>query len=312
MNTLTLIDPELELALKGLQTRIGNTPLVGVKRVYQNPKVQILAKLEWQQLGASVKARPAFNIIKQAILNGELDRSRRLLDASSGNTAIAYAHIGAALGIPVTIILPENASAARKLILKNLGVELIFSSPFGGTDEAQELAKELYQKNPDLYFYADQYGNPNNWKAHFEYTAKEIWEQTQGQVTHLVAGLGTTGTFTGTTRGLKAFNPNIKAIALQPESALHGLEGWKDLETAKVPAIYDDQLADQVLQVDTFEAYKQVRQAAKLEGFLISPSAGANLAGAIALADQIEEGVIVTFFADSADKYAEVMNQIFA
>ncbi|MCP4440395.1 MAG: cysteine synthase family protein [Aureispira sp.] len=294
-----------------LEKQIGNTPLIPIRNVFWKKDVQLLVKLEWQQLGASVKTRPAFNIIKSAIGRGLLHQGIRLLDATSGNTGIAYAHISAVLGIPLTIVLPENASKERKRILKALGVELIYTSKFGGTDEAQEKAQDLATKYPDLYYYADQYSNPANWQAHQLTTAPEIWEQTQQKITHFVAGLGTTGTFVGTSKGLKAFNPNIQSIALQPGTALHGLEGWKHLETAKVPAIYDTTLADQHLEISTLEAYNYVKQIAKKEGLLVSPSAAANLAGAIKVAKQLDKGTVVTLFPDDASKYGEVLQQLF-
>lgn len=294
-----------------LEEQIGNTPLIPIRTVFQKKGVQILVKLEWQQLGASVKARPAFNIIKSAILSQQLYKGRRLLDATSGNTGIAYAHIAAALGISLTIVLPENASQERKYILKALGAELIYTSKFGGTDEAQEKAKELANTYPDLYFYADQYSNPANWQAHQLTTAPEIWAQSKQQITHFVAGLGTTGTLVGTSKGLKALNPSIQSIALHPETALHGLEGWKHLETAKVPLIYAPQLIDQHLEISTLEAYEYLKQIAAKEGLLVSPSAAANLAGAIKVANQLNEGTVVTVFPDDASKYGEVLQHLF-
>jgi S-sulfo-L-cysteine synthase (O-acetyl-L-serine-dependent) len=273
--------------------------------------VEIYAKQEWYQIGGSVKARAAYNIISEAIYSGELYHGRHLLDASSGNTAIAYAAIGAALDIPVTICLPENASEERKTTLRAFGVNLIYTSKFGGTDEAQDRARELYNINSDKYFYADQYSNENNWKAHYKTTALEIFNQTNGRVTHFVAGLGTTGTFTGASRRLKELNPHIKAISLQPDAALHGLEGWKHLETAVVPSIFDASLADDNLLIDTYDAYEMIKKAANQEGLLLSPSSAANLVGALTLADQIEEGVIVTVLPDNGEKYWEVLNLIF-
>ncbi|WP_299465108.1 PLP-dependent cysteine synthase family protein [uncultured Microscilla sp.] len=310
MQTLT-IDPILEKRLHQVAQLIGNTPLVALDRVYKNPKVQIFAKLEWQQLGGSVKARPAFNIIKQAILNGQLDQNRVLLDASSGNTGIAYGAVGAALGIKVALCLPENASKERKMILRAHGVDIIYTPATELTDGAQIKAKELHAQNPDLYFYADQYANENNWRAHYNHTAPEIVEQTQGKITHFVAGLGTSGTFMGTSRRLKEYNPAIEIVSLQPDSPMHGLEGWKHMETAIVPQFYDADLADKNQEVSTFEAYELIKEVAQKEGLLISPSAAANLAGAIALANTLEEGTIVTMFPDSADKYSEVLKQVF-
>ena len=302
---------DLESRLKKVSTLVGNTPLYRISNVFRKPGVEIYAKLEWQQIGGSVKSRPAFNIIKNAILEGKLTSQKHLLDATSGNTGIAYASIGAALGIPITLCLPENASKERKQILKALGVNIIYTSRFEGTDGAQLKAKEIVKENPDQYFYADQYANDNNWKAHYETTGVEIWDQTKGQITHFVAGLGTTGTFTGTTRRLKEYNEKIETIALQPDNPMHGLEGWKHLETAIVPKIYDENLPDRFLDIDTLKAYEMVKKVAQKEGLLISPSAAANLLGAIKLGKEIDQGIIVTTFADNAEKYAEVMQHIF-
>ncbi len=301
----------LRQRIKDIESQIGNTPLIPIRRAFRKRNVQIYAKLEWQQLGNSVKARPAFNIFKQAILEGKIREDKHLLDATSGNTGIAYASIGAALGVPVTLCLPENASKERKLILQSLGTNIIYTSRFEGSDGAQIKAKELYKANPEKYFYADQYANDNNWKAHYHTTAEEIYHQTKGQITHFAAGLGTTGTFTGTSRKLQLLSPNIQLISLQPELAMHGLEGWKHLETAIVPKIYDSSIAHENLTVDTAEAYEWIKRFAQKEGILLSPSAAANLAGAVKVAEQIDEGVIVTIFPDSADKYSEVLKHIF-
>jgi len=290
---------------------VGNTPLFPLENIYPNKRVKIFAKLEWLQLAGSVKSRPAYNIVKTAIENGDLHHEKTLLDASSGNTAIAYAAIGASLGIKVAICLPENASEERKKILQAYGVEIIYTSKFGSTDEAQEIARSKHQEFPDLYFYADQYNNEANWKAHYLTTGKEIIDQTDGQITHFVAGLGTTGTFTGTGRRLKAYNKDINLTGLQPDAAMHGLEGWKHLETAILPGIYDEKMIEQRLDIDTMDAYDMVKLAASKEGLLISPSSGANLAGALRVADQLDEGVVVTIFPDNAEKYSEVMNNLF-
>ncbi len=290
---------------------VGKTPLYEIRNVFRKPGVRIFAKLEWQQLGGSVKSRPAFNIIKNALRDGQLGPGRHLLDATSGNTGIAYAAICAALKIPLTLCLPENASIERKKILQALGVNIVFTSRFDGTDGAQLEAKRLFREQPDRFFYADQYANQHNWRAHYETTAPEIWQQTGGKITHFVAGLGTTGTFTGTGRGLRKFNADIELVALQPDNPMHGLEGWKHLETAIVPKIYDGRLADRSLEIGTLESYDMVRALAQEEGLLVSPSAAANLLGAIKVAEEIGEGLVVTTFADNADKYAEVMGHIF-
>ncbi|MDW7695097.1 pyridoxal-phosphate dependent enzyme [Flammeovirgaceae bacterium SG7u.111] len=290
---------------------IGNTPLLPITKVFNKPGVQLFAKLEWQQIGESVKARPAYNIIKDAVNNGLLTPGKELLDATSGNTGIAYASIGASLGIPVTLCLPENASEERKTILKAYGAKIIYTSPYEGTDGSQTYAKQLFTQEPDKYFYADQYANNSNWQAHYHTTGPEIFRQTNGQITHFVTGLGTTGTFTGTGRRLKELNPDITLISFQPDSPMHGMEGWKHLETAIVPKIYDKDLADDNLGIDTMDAYDLIKATAREEGILLSPSAAANLAGAIKVANSIENGVVVTMFPDNAAKYSEVINSIF-
>lgn len=290
--------------------RIGSTPIHRINSLSPKPGVDILAKLEWEQFGGSVKARAAYRIIRYALTTGRLQPGQRLLDASSGNTGIAYASICAAMDIPMTLCLPENASRERILILKALGVELILTSQLEGTDGAQRVAAEMAIQHPGRYYYADQYNNPRNWQAHFYTTSKEIVEQTSGRVTHFVAGLGTTGSFTGTSRGLKCHLPSIQLIALQPEWPMHGLEGWKHLETAKVPGIYDQSLADRQLAVDTEEACDLLRFVARKEGMLISPSAAANLLGAKKVAETISNGTIVTLLADNGEKYQEVLSQI--
>lgn len=295
--------------LKKVETQIGNTPIISILNLHRNPKVKIYAKAEWQQLSGSVKARAAFNIIKQAVLKGDLDENKILLDATSGNTGIAYATIGKALGIRVSLLLPENASRERKEILTSLGAQIIFTSPFGGTDEAQEEAAHLAQKFPEKYFYASQYTNDNNWKAHYYGTANEIISQAP-DITHFTAGLGTTGTFIGTSRRLKQYNPKIQAVSLQPDLALHGLEGWKHLQTAIVPKIYDPTVADRNIEISTESAYEVLKNIYRQSGLLLSPSSAANIKGALLIADEIEEGVIVTVLPDNADKYSEIIKKL--
>ncbi|MGI9542029.1 MAG: PLP-dependent cysteine synthase family protein [Cyclobacteriaceae bacterium] len=307
---LTHLEPILEQKLEHLRSLIGNTPLYPIQNVFNKPGVKIYAKLEWWQIGESVKSRPAFNIISNAINIGHLGRQQSLLDASSGNTAIAYASIAANLNIPVTICLPQNASQERKDLLDQLGAKIVYTSKFGGTDEAQQEAKTLYQQDPDRYFYADQYNNPHNWRAHYNGTGEEIFLQTNGTITHFVAGLGTTGTFTGTGRKLKELQADIKLISLQPDTALHSLEGWKHLETAKVPGIFDPHLADQTFEIDSVEAISLIKEVAKKEGILISPSSAANLLGAMKVAQSIDRGTIVTVFPDSAEKYGELLKTL--
>ncbi|HKK46388.1 MAG TPA: cysteine synthase family protein [Balneolaceae bacterium] len=303
---ISLLDKAIRLG-----SFIGQTPLFPIKNLNPNKRVKIYAKLEWQQFGGSVKSRPAYRIIRDAIKSGQLTEDKHLLDASSGNTGIAYAHIGAALGIPVTLCLPENASQERKQILKSLGVDLRLTPRTGGTDDAQEIAQSMYENQPGKYFYADQYSNASNWKAHYDTTGPEILDQTNYQVTHFVAGLGTTGTFTGTGKFLKRYNKDIRLIGLQPDLAMHGLEGWKHMETAHTPAIYDDSVPDEIRTINTDKAHEIIKLAAQNEGLLISPSSAANLAGALQLAGEIEEGVIVTVFPDDGNKYGEIINQLF-
>lgn len=313
MSTTTAIyyDPVLASAVRKLESEIGHTPLHPVTRLFRHDRVRIYAKKEWMQLSGSVKARAAYSIIRKAIEEGQLTRGKTLLDATSGNTGIAYAHIARRLDIPVALCLPENASRERKEILTSLGVELILTSRFEGTDGAQQVARVLAAQKPDKYFYADQYKNPNNWKAHYYGTAPEIFHALP-DITHFVAGLGTTGTFMGTGRRLRELKPSIQLISLQPDAALHGLEGWKHLETAIVPGIYDPLLADKNEEIDTAEAYALIREAYEKEGLLLSPSAAANLAGTIRIAKTLEEGVLVTVLPDNADKYSEVIQKILA
>lgn len=296
--------------IEELEYYVGNTPLFPLKSYWKGDSVKIYAKLEWQQFGGSVKARPAYWIIRDAVRKGLLNQSNELLDASSGNTAIAYAIFCAISGIKFTVCLPENASKERKQILKSLNARIIQTDPLSGTDGAQKVAAQMAKDHPEKYFYADQYSNENNWKSHYYTTGEEIWEETAGQITHFVSGLGTTGTFTGTGKRLKEFNKDISLVSLHPSTALHGLEGWKHLETAKVPAIYDSSMADQAIDVDTLTAYQTMKDVAAKEGLLISPSSAANLAGAVLLADTIDEGIIVTVFPDDSSKYGEVLKQI--
>lgn len=311
MSTTTIIpaDPTLLSAVRALEKEIGHTPLHHVTQLFHHDKVQLYAKKEWMQLSGSVKARAGYNIIRKAIEQGKLTTGKILLDATSGNTGIAYAHIAKRLNIPVALCLPENASLERKEILESLGVRLILTSRFEGTDGAQQIAKAMAAEDPEIYFYADQYKNDNNWKAHYHSTAPEIFEALPG-ITHFVAGLGTTGTFVGTGRRLRELQPSIRLISLQPDFALHGLEGWKHLETAIVPEIYDPTVADGNEEVSTEEAYQIVREARQKEGLLLSPSAAANLAGAIRIANRLEEGIVVTILPDNADKYSEIIQKI--
>jgi cysteine synthase B len=286
---------------------IGNTPLLRLERVEPiYPNVEFYAKAEWFNPGGSVKDRPALEMIREAERSGKLKPGRTILDATSGNTGIAYAMIAAALGYRVKLCLPTSASEERKKILTTLGAELVFTPGDEGSDGAILRAREIVAAEPEKYFYPDQYGNPSNWQAHYKTTAPEIWEQTGGRLTHFVAGLGTSGTFVGTTRRLKELNPAIRCISLQPEAAFHGLEGWKHMATAIVPPIYDATLADANLTVGTEQAYRLVKRAAREEGMLLSPSAAAALDGCFQVAASLkadEHAVIVTVFPDSGTKY---------
>jgi S-sulfo-L-cysteine synthase (O-acetyl-L-serine-dependent) len=299
----------LQSKLKEVAASVGNTPLVPLAKIFSKKGVRLFAKQEWKQLSGSVKGRPAFNIIRHAIENNRLNYSNALLDATSGNTGIGYAAVGAKLGIKIVLCLPENASKERKEILQSLGVEIILTSKFEGTDGAQQAARELFQKYPEKYFYADQYKNDDNWKAHYYTTAVEIYNALPG-ITHFVAGMGTTGTLVGTGRRLKEFNSSIHLTSLQPDTALHALEGWKHLETAVVPAIYDPTVADENLEISTEEAYEMLKAVARHERLHISPSSAANIAGAIKVAEKLEQGNVVTILPDNADKYSEVIKKL--
>ena len=292
---------------ESLLDRIGNTPLLRLERAgSQFPNVEFYAKAEWCNPGGSVKDRPALSMIQSGLASGALSSGKTIIDATSGNTGIAYAMIAAALGHPVKLCLPGSASPERKRILAAYGAELVITPGDLATDGAIRRVHEIVAADPEKYFYPDQYSNPANWQAHYRTTANEIWEQTAGRVTHFVAGLGTSGTFVGTTRRLKELNPAIRCVSLQPDSSFHGLEGWKHMPTAIRPAIYDDRLADENLEVSTEEAYRLVKRLARDEGLLVSPSAAAALLGCFAVAARIpknENAVIVTVFADSASKY---------
>jgi cysteine synthase B len=294
---------------------IGYTPLIRLRRVTRHlpESIEIYGKAEWFNPGGSVKDRPAWNIVRTAIERGELRGGKRLLDATSGNTGIAFAMIGAALGFGVTLCVPANVSTERKRILKAYGAEVIYTDPLEGSDGAIRKARELYARYPDRYYYADQYNNPANWQAHYETTGVEIWQQTEGRITHFVAGLGTTGTFVGVGRRLREYRRDIQLIALQPDSPFHGLEGLKHLETAIVPGIYDPTLADANLAISTEDAYAMARRLAREEGLLVGVSAAAAVVGSLRVAEAIlrdaetrgiePHAVIVTILCDSADKY---------
>src|SRR4051794_8107649 len=271
--------------------RVGNTPLLRLERIARDfPHLQLLGKAEWYNPGGSVKDRAAFSIVKEGRRSGKFLAGKTLLDSTSGNTGIAYAMIGAAQGFPVTLCMPENVSIERKRILKAYGANIIYTDPGEGSDGAIRYARELYAGDPDKYFYADQYSNDANWRAHYIGTANEIWQQTQGRVTHFVSMLGTSGTFVGTTRRLKELNPRVRCISLQPDSAFHGIEGAKHMESAIVPKIYDAELADENIEISTEASYKMVKRMAREEGLLVGISSGAAVVGCMQVASRLKKG----------------------
>ena len=287
--------------------RIGNTPLLRLDRISRElPNVQILGKAEWYNPGGSVKDRAAFNIISEGRLSGKFAAGKTLLDSTSGNTGIAYAMICAAEGFQVTLCMPENVSVERKRILFAYGANIIYTPADEGSDGAIHIAREMYAREPEKYFYADQYSSDANWQAHYHGTANEIWQQTEGRITHFVAMLGTSGTFMGTARRLKELNPKIRCTSLQPDSPFHGIEGAKHMGSAIVPKIYDASLADEDVGISTEDAYAMAIRLSHEEGLLIGISSGAAMAGSMQVARRLrkeEEAVIVTVFPDSGDKY---------
>ena len=297
---------EVELEVEpqeSLLSRIGNTPLVEIRRILPPGRVRILAKLEGFNPGGSVKDRAAYNMIRTAEEQGVLRPGRTLIDSTSGNTGIAYAMIGAARGYDVLLAMPSNASIERKKILGAYGARIRLTDPLEGSDGAIREIRRLYQESPDEYFYPDQYSNDANWRAHYETTALEIYRQTNGEVTHFVAGLGTSGTFVGSTRRLKELNPRIQAISFIPDSPFHGLEGLKHMPTALVPAIYDPDLADVNMEISTEAGQEMVLRLAREEGIFAGISAGAAMSAALDVARNLDQGVVVAIFPDSGDKY---------
>jgi cysteine synthase B len=282
---------------------IGNTPLVRLSSFETGLRnVELWAKAEWRNPGGSVKDRPAARMILEGERSGALTRDKILLDATSGNTGIAYAMIGAARGYRVRLCVPENVTPERKRILRAFGADVVFTDPMEGSDGAIIRARAMYEAEPDVYFYSDQYNNAGNWLSHYDTTAPEIIEQTDGRVTHFVAGLGTSGTFVGAGRRLREFNASIRLISVQPDSPLHGLEGLKHMETAIVPGIYDSTLADEDVGVGTEEAFELTRELAR-QGVFVGISSGANLAGALQVARRASDAVIVVVFCDGGEKY---------
>ena len=283
---------------------IGRTPLIRLRLLEKEcPGVEICAKVEGQNPGGSVKDRAAARMLAEGEKSGALRPGLTILDATSGNTGIAYAMIGAARGYKVKLCVPANASPERKLILKAFGAELLLTDPLESTDGAIREARRLKAEEPDRYFYPDQYNNDGNWMAHYDTTGPEIIEQTSGALTHFVAGLGTSGTFMGTARRLRKFNPAIKLISFQPATPFHGLEGLKHMESAIVPGIYDPALADEDLRVESEDAFEMVRRLAREEGVMAGISSGAALAATLQVARRLDKGLVVTVFPDGAEKY---------
>ena len=289
-----------------LESQIGNTPLLRLRRITRGLPVgvEVLVKAEYLNPGGSVKDRPALAMIIDGEQSGRLYPGKVILDATSGNTGIAYAMLGAARGYRVTLCLPANASPERKRILRFHGAEIIETDPLQGSDGAQIMAREIATRDPAKYFYADQYNNDANWRAHYETTGPEIWRQTEGRITHFVAGLGTCGTFTGVGRKLKELNQSVRLISMEPDSPIHGLEGLKHLPTSRMPGIFDPDLADEQIEIATEEAQAMTRRLAREEGLFVGVSAGANLVAAIALSRKLQrESVVVTILCDGGERY---------
>lgn len=282
---------------------VGNTPLIPLRNIFARAGVELYAKAEWFNPSGSVKDRPAREIILAAEARGELHPNVTLLDATSGNMGIAYAMLCASRGYRVELTIPSNANYERLAVLRALGAKLILTDPMEGTDGAQVEARAQYNADPQRYFYADQYNNTANWKAHYRTTGVEIWEQTEGGITHFVAGLGTSGTLMGTGRRLREYNRDIQLVSMQPDSPLHGLEGLKHMPTARQPGIYDPVLADQNIDVFTEDAFIMARRLAREEGLFVGVSAAAAVVAALQVAAQVDEGVIVTILPDGGLKY---------
>jgi cysteine synthase B len=306
---LTVLDYKLDQAtlmtLADLTSHVGGTPLLALRRVTLglSPRVQVLAKAEWFNPGGSVKDRPALNIIRAGLSRGELVPGKRLLDSTSGNMGISYATFGAALGIPVTLTVPENVSPERLTILQALGVEVILTDPMDGSDGAIRAARDLAAQHPEKFWYANQYDNPANWQAHYQSTGPEIFDQIGQRVTHFVAGLGTSGTLLGAGKYLREANPSVQIVQFQPDDGFHGLEGLKHMPSAMQPGIFDPSFADRTLEVETEEAYAMTRKLAREEGLFVGISAGAAAVAALRVAAELDEGLVVTVFPDSGYKY---------
>jgi cysteine synthase B len=306
---MTLLDFRIinsnTIPFDGLPSHVGNTPLLPLRKISLglSPRVKVFFKAEWFNPSGSVKDRPALNIIQNAFITGECSEGKRLLDSTSGNMGISYATFGAALGIPVTLAIPASASPERLTLLRALGAEVILTDPSEGSDGAIMVARQLAAQKPDLYWYANQYSNSANWQAHYLSTGPEILAQTNRQVTHFIAGLGTSGTLTGTGRHLREHLPNMKIISMQPDAPFHGLEGLKHMPTAIKPGIYDESLADANLEVRTEAAHEMVLRLAREEGLFVGVSSGAAAVAALQVASQLDEGVVVTVFPDAGYKY---------
>ena len=289
-----------------LESQIGNTPLLRLRHLTRDlpPGVELYVKAEHLNPGGSVKDRPALSMILEGEKAGHLYPGKTILDATSGNTGIAYAMVGAARHYPVTLCLPKNASEERKQILKYRGVRLIETDPLQGTDGAQVVAREMFTRDPTKYFYPDQYNNDANWRAHYDGTGREIWDQTEGRVTHFLSGLGTCGTFVGVARRLKKMNPAVRAIAMEPDSPIHGLEGLKHLPTSRMPGIFDPTLADENVVASTEAAQAMTRRLAREEGLFVGVSSGANVLAALRLARELSAGsLVVTILCDGGERY---------
>jgi len=300
---MVVVTPGQSPSVSSVIDLIGNTPLIRLSSFEAGLRnVELYAKAEWRNPGGSVKDRAAARMMADGERSGALTRDKILIDATSGNTGIAYAMIGAARGYRVRLCVPENVTPERKRILKAFGAEVVFTDPMEGSDGAIIKAKAMYAASPELYFYPDQYSNPGNWRAHYDTTGPEILEQTRGRITHFVAGLGTSGTFMGAGRRLREEKAGIRLTSVQPDSPLHGLEGLKHMATAIVPGIYDPALADEDLGVSTEDAFEYTRRLAK-EGLFVGISSGANLAGALDVARRAQDAVVVVIFCDGGEKY---------
>lgn len=297
------------MLINSVVEQVGNTPMVRIYKAandipqVKSGRVKIYAKLEYFNPGGSVKDRPATRMVKEAIQAGQLTKDKVLLDSTSGNTGVAYAMLGAALGFPVELVMPGNVSVQRKQIVTTFGAKIIYSSPMEGSDGAIMLARKMRGEDPQRYFMPDQYNNDFNPRAHYDGTAREIWEQSDGQVTHFAATIGTSGTVMGTSRRLKELNPKIQCYALQPSDALHGLEGLKHMPSSIVPGFYHEDELDEVIAIETEPSYELMERLAADEGLVVGHSSGGALLGAMEVAKRIQEGVIVTVFADHGDRY---------